>query len=103
MLDHTIVDGVGVAHPPLMIAGIQIRAARTMLGWSITYLATHARIGTATVQRAESADIPPVTTANLFAIQRAIEAAGVIFIAEGQQSLLGGVGVRFRNSKNAGP
>jgi len=72
------------------------RAARVALGWSDAPLASRARLGTATVQRAESAEVPPITVGNLFAIQRALEEGGVIFIEDGQQSLFGGPGVRLR-------
>ena len=57
------------------------------LGWSDATLASRARLGAATVQRAESAKVPPITVGNLFAIQRALEEGGVIFIEDGQQNL----------------
>jgi transcriptional regulator with XRE-family HTH domain len=86
------------AQRQLMLRGIQIRMARTALGWSAQQLADRAHIGIATVQRAErlNADVPPITAANLFAIQRALEEAGVIFIDDGEQSLIGGPGLRLR-------
>jgi len=77
-------------------SGVQIRTARVALGWSDAPLASRARLGTATVQRAESAEVPPITVGNLFAIQRALEEGGIIFIEDGQQSLFGGPGVRLR-------
>jgi transcriptional regulator with XRE-family HTH domain len=86
------------AQRQLMLRGIQIRMARTALGWSAQQLADHARLGIATVQRAErlNVDIPPITAANLFALQRALEEAGIIFIDDGEQSLIGGPGLRLR-------
>jgi transcriptional regulator with XRE-family HTH domain len=82
----------------LMLRGVQIRMARTALGWSAQTLADKAHLGIATIQRAEQRghDVPPITVANLFAIQRALEDAGVIFIDDGEQSLGGGPGLRLR-------
>ena len=68
----------------------QIRAARGFLGWSARELADAANIGISTVQRAEAAGT--ITAANMDAIQRALEAAGVQFIAENG----GGPGVRLK-------
>jgi transcriptional regulator with XRE-family HTH domain len=96
MLDHVIAVERAPGHPAVMISGVQIKMARTALGWSAATLATRARLGTATVQRAESAEVPPITVGNLFAIQRALEEGGVMFIEDGQQSLAGGPGVRLR-------
>ena len=78
-----------------MITGAQIRGARGMLGISADELATSAKLGVATIRRAEKHnDAPPITAANLAAIQAALEAAGVEFIPENG----GGAGVRFRKS-----
>jgi transcriptional regulator with XRE-family HTH domain len=82
---------------PRVIRGFQIRLARTMLNWTQQQLADRARLGIATVQRAEQADMPPLTVSNLFAIQRALEDGGVIFIDDGEQSLSGGPGIRRRS------
>jgi transcriptional regulator with XRE-family HTH domain len=83
-------------HRPVVIRGIQIRLARTALGWTVKRLAQEANLGTATIQRAERAERPPLTVSNLFAIQRALEQAGIIFIDDGEQSLAGGPGIRLR-------
>src|SRR5689334_15394275 len=95
-LDHVIATDRAPSHSAAMISGAQIKMARMALGWSAATLANRARLGTATVQRAESAEVPPITVNNLFAIQRALEEGGVIFIEDGQQSLGGGPGVRLR-------
>lgn len=84
-------------HPSKMIGGPQIKAARGLLGWSAETLADHAKIGRATVQRAETSLVPPITVANLLAIQRALEAAGVIFIDRDRSSGGGGPGVRLKD------
>jgi transcriptional regulator with XRE-family HTH domain len=86
-----------------MLRGIQIRMARTALGWTAQELASRARLGIATVQRAErlGVDVPAITAANLFAIQRAFESAGITFIDDGEQSLSGGPGLRLAKGGEA--
>jgi|UniRef100_UPI0031018639 transcriptional regulator with XRE-family HTH domain len=80
-----------------VITGAQIRAARGLVRWSADDLAAAAQIGISTVRRAEADNgSPPITIANLKAIQLALESAGVEFIPENG----GGAGVRF--SKPAG-
>ena len=77
-----------------MIIGPQIRAARALLGWSAAELAARAGISYPTVQRAEAVNgIPGMRTPNLAAIQRALEAGGIVFLDESDD---GGGGVRFR-------
>ena len=73
----------------LLTAG-QIRAARGFLGWSARQLAEASSLGLSTVQRAESGG--SITTANISAIRRAFEGAGVVFIPENG----GGEGVRLK-------
>nr|WP_090299979.1 helix-turn-helix domain-containing protein [Ensifer sp. YR511] len=76
------------------ITGAQIRAARALVRWTAKDLAQAARIGIATVSRAEAEGRrTTLTTANLNAIRLALESAGVEFIPESG----GGVGVRFRD------
>ena len=75
------------------MTGAQIRGARAMLGWSAGQLVAASKVSLATVQRAESVDGPVrMTAANVDAIQRALEDAGIEFIAEDG----GGPGVRLR-------
>jgi hypothetical protein len=67
-----------------------------MLGISAEHLAETARLGVATVRRAEKHDgVPPLTAANLAAIRQALEAAGIEFIPENG----GGPGVRLKQSE----
>lgn len=76
------------------ITGAQIRAARGLVRWSAKELANAASVGVATISRAEVHDgRPPITAANLKAIQQALEDAGIEFIPTNG----GGVGVRFRS------
>ena len=74
-----------------MITGTQIRAARALLGITAQELADAAAVGVATVRRAETADSPATTPANLKAMQLALESAGVTFIDRNG----GGPGVRL--------
>jgi transcriptional regulator with XRE-family HTH domain len=75
------------------LSGMQIRAARALLRWSAADLARASALGVNTIRRAEIADEgTALTAANEFAIHRAFEAAGVVFIGENG----GGPGVRLR-------
>ncbi len=75
------------------IFGAQIRAARALLGWSAVELAREARLGLATIRRAEvRGGETALTAANELAVRRALEAAGVDFIDENGR----GPGVRLR-------
>lgn len=67
----------------------QVRAARGLVNWSARALAEAAKLGLSTVQRFEGGGA--ITAANLEAIRRALEAAGIQFIAENG----GGAGVRL--------
>ena len=65
-----------------------------MLGITAEQLATAAKLGVATVRRAEKEDGQPgLTMANLAAIRAALEAAGVVFIDQNGN----GPGVRMKN------
>ena len=60
------------------ITGLQIRAARGFLRWRAEDLAEHSKLGVATIRRAEAVDGPVrMTPANMEAIIRTLEAAGV--------------------------
>ena len=68
----------------MMITGAQIRAARAFAQISANDLASLAHIARTTVVRAELTNaVPPTTTANLLAIQNALEKLGVTFGADG--------------------
>jgi hypothetical protein len=71
----------------------QIRAARALVRWRAQDLARESSVGVATIRRAElTDDMTSMTAANDLAVRRALEAAGVEFIAENG----GGPGVRLR-------
>jgi len=102
-------DGQGLLGPELtamdtlknnevsaVLTGSQIRAARGLLGWTISELAERASISYAALQRAEAIDgLPNMQVRNLQAIKTTFEKAGVIFL-DGDYSGRGGPGVRLR-------
>ena len=76
--------------------GRQIAAARTLAGLSQPDLAAKANISTPTLKRMEASEGPAVGMANnVEAVRRALESAGVIFVAENGE----GPGVRLRKGK----
>ena len=84
------------APKPTPLTPAQIRAARALLRWRAEDLAAHSAVGVATVRRAELDEAETVmTAANNAAIRRALEDAGVLFIAENG----GGAGVRLREPR----
>ena len=63
-----------------MITGAQMRAARGLLRWSARELAEKSGISLPTVQRMESVErVPPSSAKSVDAIQKAMERAGVEF------------------------
>ena len=79
-----------------MISTAQIRAARGLLKWTQAALAHRAAVSTVTLNMIENETVRP-RDATLAAIQAALEAGGVEFLAEDGA----GVGVRFRRSRAA--
>jgi transcriptional regulator with XRE-family HTH domain len=80
-----------------MIEAAQMRAARALLGWSQKQLVEMSGKSLATIQRMEDDTIGPGRSSaeNVAAVQKALEAAGVLFIeANGE-----GVGVRLRKQQ----
>lgn len=75
-----------------MLTTHQIRAARALLDWSQDDLARETGLSRPTIKRMETKGPGGSTAANVEAVQRALEAAGVIFIAENGE----GPGVRLR-------
>ena len=67
------------------------RAARGLLGWNQDNLAEAARVGLNTLRNFEAGRSTPMAN-NLSAIQAALEAAGIEFIAENG----GGAGLRLK-------
>jgi transcriptional regulator with XRE-family HTH domain len=75
-----------------LFSSSQIRAARALVGWSQTQVATAAGLSIPTVKRAEADVGIRVSEDALVAIANALKKAGVEFIAENG----GGAGVRMR-------
>ena len=72
----------------------QSRAGRALINWSQSQLSEAAGVARATLAEFESGKRTPIAN-NLDSIRRALEAAGVIFQAEGETPD-GGPGVRLR-------
>lgn len=79
-----------------MISDEQMRAARALLGWKQQELADKSGLSFATIQRMESLGTGRSSAANVDAVQRVMEAAGIQFIPENG----GGAGVRWAKRKN---
>ena len=77
-----------------MLTAAQIRAARALLGWSQPTLAAAAALSLPTVVRMEGQQGPGRSSAaNVDAVQRALQDAGVVFIPADEA---GGPGVRLK-------
>lgn len=79
-----------------MITAAQSKMARAALGWNTAELAKRANVGIATVNRFETGQATTIP-ATVAAMQRALEDAGVVFLAEGEAGD-GGPGVRLRKT-----
>ena len=84
--------------PAVMPTGEQLRAARAMLGWTVTELARRAAVSWRTIQRAEAAgaEVPRMHIATLEKIRAALESGGIEFLQASQRSNGGGPGIRRR-------
>jgi len=80
-----------------MIKPAQCRAARALLDWSQQQLADAAKVGVVTVRQFEGGLAQP-RNATLDVLSRALETAGVIFVAENGE----GPGVRLRKERGPG-
>jgi transcriptional regulator with XRE-family HTH domain len=81
-----------------MLTATQCRMARAALDWDMKDLAAAAKISTNTVARFER-ERNVANLATLTLIKAAFEAAGAVFIADGEPSLIGGPGVRVREAE----
>lgn len=78
------------------LTAAQIRAARALLDWSQAVLAEKTKLSVLTIRRMEGERGPERSTeANVEAVRRALEGAGVIFL-EAKQNRDGGPGVRLK-------
>jgi ribosome-binding protein aMBF1 (putative translation factor) len=79
-----------------MLTAAQVRAARALLDWSQKVLAEKSKLSVPTIKRMEGAMGPERSTvANVEAVRRALEGAGVIFL-EPKSNKDGGAGVRLK-------
>ena len=66
---------------PKPITGLQLRAARGALSWSVRELSNRSKIGTATIVRFEEVSGVPKTRGNtMLQLIRILEEAGIEFI-----------------------
>jgi hypothetical protein len=80
-----------------MVTGLQIRMALAALDWSVAKAAENTGVPASTLRRAMATEgIPSMRAPTLNALQRALEAAGLVFLDVDQASPGGGVGVRLR-------
>jgi transcriptional regulator with XRE-family HTH domain len=77
-----------------MITRLQVRMARTALGWGVRDLARKAGVSPTTVTRFENGAHTRVDTVGQ--IQDVLERAGIIFIAADES---GGPGIRLREPR----
>jgi ribosome-binding protein aMBF1 (putative translation factor) len=64
-----------------MLTGVQIRSARSAVGWSVQELADRAGVAAKTIMRLESVQgIPQSRTGTLLDIKAVLESAGIEFI-----------------------
>ncbi len=79
-----------------MLTAAQIRAARALLDWSQRKLSERSKLSVPTIKRMEGSMGPERSTdANVDAVRRALESAGVIFL-DGRAGKDGGPGVRLK-------
>jgi transcriptional regulator with XRE-family HTH domain len=77
-----------------MLLGVQIRAARAALGWSIEEMAEKSGVSGRTIKRFEAHHgVPPSRSSTLQDIQYALEAAGIEFVGTPED----GPGIRVRS------
>lgn len=84
-----------------MITALQIRGARAMVGLTQAELASSAGISTTALNNIERGAADPKAS-TLGALQKALEAAGVVFLAD-RETKDGGPGVRIRDQKASPP
>lgn len=79
----------------IRITSAQLRAARGLVDWNGAQLAEASGVGLHTIRRMESMGTERSTVANVAAVQRALENAGVVFLPADTDANLG-PGVRLK-------
>ena len=79
----------------MLTTGFQLRAARSLIGMPPSALADLAKLNVTTIRSMEAGGVSSIAgrAANVQAVQRALEAAGVEFLNHGQP------GVRLRKKE----
>ena len=78
------------------LTAAQIRAARALLDWTQPVLAEKSKLSVPTIRRMESSRGPSASTAaNVEAVRRTLEEAGVVFL-DAKEMKPGGAGVRLK-------
>lgn len=78
-----------------MFTAGQMRAARGLLDWSQSKLALATKLSVQTIKRMEGVRGPEASTiANVEAVRRVLEGAGIVFLEPGDRAD-GGAGVRL--------
>ena len=81
----------------MLLTASQIRAARALLGWTQPQLAEASGISMMSIRRMEGPTGPGRSSAaNVEAVRRALDDAGVIFLDAGEAPA-GGPGVRLKS------
>ncbi|MNE38526.1 hypothetical protein D3C87_1527930 [compost metagenome] len=77
-----------------MITAAQIKAARALVGLTQDDIAKATELSVQTIKRMESVGTERSTAGNVDAVRKALQAAGVIFLEDGEATG-GGPGVRL--------
>lgn len=83
----------------MKMLAVQCKMARVALGWGVRDLAREAKVSSDTVARLERGEMLKGRTVE--ALQRALEAAGVVFLDDGA-TVTGGPGVRLASRPSEG-
>lgn len=86
-----------VCQPLQILSGTQVRAARALLRWEQADLAKAAGVSLPTVHRIEKLGPQRCLVCNLYKVQEALIAAGIVFIGDGPYDGGGGFGVRLQS------
>ena len=93
--DIFIAETTAAAYRASVITGAQIRAARALIGWKQTDLASASGVAEISIKNIERGVTDP-RASTLAAIQSAFTKAGVVFLEPGDKRD-GGPGVRLRD------